>query len=267
LERQPTAYRARGNLITQLCIFYYHQGRYAEHLEWAETVGQIGRMGNNLEFQAWQMTGWAMDHSLMGNFKALQDDLAKLERFLPEIPGSGMTHVFLPTYQGCLAVARQDWEVAEACAAQLKQMFSTALVDFYIALDSRAVCAEVPLAQWRYADSSTDPEKIRRWRASAKRACHAIWRFAFLYPIGKPAAYRYQGYYELLSGKPEKAHRNWQASLDVAQKVSMPHEEALAHWALAQLPGPEQAAHRQQTRKILERLGAAAYFDYLENET
>ncbi len=265
LEQQsPNAYRERGLLTTMLCFVYYYQGWYEKHLEGAEIVGQMGRMSNDVEFYAWHMTGWAMDHSLMGNFKALEDDLAKMEHLLPDIPGSGMTQMFLPTYRGRLAVARQDWKLAEACVAQLEERSAASLIEFYSALDSRALCAEVPLAQWQHAGVSTNPQEIQRWQASAKRAIRALWWFSRFYPIGKPAAHRYKGYYEWLSGKPEKARRNWQSSLAAAQKLSMPHEEALAHWALAQLPDPEQFAHRQSAREILEKLGASAYFEHLE---
>jgi class 3 adenylate cyclase len=266
LEQQMTAYRARGNLLTQLCFCDYYQGRYASQLEKADLVGQIGRMSNNLEFQAWHLQGWAMDHSAMGYFEALQADLEKLKCFLPNIPGSDLTHLFLLTYQAPLALVRQDWVQAEACVAQLEQMLARSPFPFYFSLDSYVICAEVPLTLWRCANHPTDPAQIWRWQAAAHRANRALQRFARIYPIGRSAALRCIGNFAWLKGQMKKAQRCWQASLEAARKVSMPRDEALAHWALGRLSVPERPAHRQEARNILEQLGAGAYFEHLKKE-
>jgi class 3 adenylate cyclase len=262
LERQPTAYRARGNVSNTLAYVYYYQGRYTDHQELAEAAAQLGRMSNNLEFQAYGLMCRAMAHSLMGDFQALQDDLMGWESLSDQ---SDIARIHNSCYRTRLALALHDWQGAQASAEQLEQMLSGMSFDFFFFLDIRSTCAEAPLTFWERAAQNTDPQNIRRWRATGERACRALWKFSHLNPIGKSAAFRYQGYYDWLTGNPTRAKRNWQSALQAARQFAMRHEEALAHWALARLPGPEQANHREAARQILEGLGAGAYFDYLEN--
>jgi tetratricopeptide (TPR) repeat protein len=264
LDRQPRAYRVRGNLLTLLSLFDHFQARYTDQLEKSEMIGQLGRISNNMEFQSWNLDGLLMIHTALGQFTTAQADMDKLQRFLPGTPKSGFTDLFFQTDQAKLALALQQSDKAEAHTEQVAQLLSRSPFPIYMSLFGETICAEVPLTQWRLAGQSTDPAKIKRWRASAKQACRALAQFARIYPIGKPDALRCQGDYDWLNGKPAQAQQNWQASLQVALQMSMPRQVALAHWSLGYLPGPEQFAHRQAAREILEGSGALAYFEYLE---
>lgn len=264
LERRPTAYRPRANIISNLCNMYQYQGKYAALLDAAEVVGQTGRISNNEEHQAFHITRQALRHGLMGDFKAFEDGLMRLESYLPKIPGSGLLlHVMSCRVR--LALALHHWEEAETYAEQLEQFFASLSFDFYYSLNGRSACAEAPLTLWERADQHTDPQKIQRWKASAERACRALWKFARLYPIGRSAAFRCQGDYDWLTKNVARAKNNWEAALQASRQIPMPHDEALAHWALARLSGPEQENHRDAARQILEGLGAGAYCVYLEN--
>jgi class 3 adenylate cyclase len=264
LERQPTGYFARGTIFAVLGSAHAYQGRYVDQLEQAEVIGQLGRMSNDLDLQSQCMSALASAHSLMGDFHSLQDDLARWESLTPSALAESMRILFV-CYRARLALALHDWEAAEAYAGQLEQMLSGLSVDFYFFLEIRSTCAELLLTFWGRTAKDADPQKIRYWQVSAARACRSIWNFARLYPIGKSAAFRCQGDYDWLTGDVARAKRNWQSALLTARQIDMPHEEALAHWALARLPGPEQKNHREAARQILEGLDAGAYFAYLEN--
>lgn len=264
LERQPRAYYLKGTIFTQLSFWNHFQGNYMSHWENAGIVGQLGRMGNNMELQLWDLCGQIMIHTALGKFDALQISLDKSKHLLPDIQGSSPSELFLTAYQAKLALVLKQWDKAETDTKKLEQIWSLSPMPVFWSIFGKTICAEVPLTQWKLAHSSTDPAKINYWRSAAKRACGALTQFARLIPIGKPDALRCQGDYDWLNGNPAKAQRNWQASLEAATQLSMPHQAALAHWSLGHLPGPQQSVHRQAAREILEGLGALAYFEYLE---
>ena len=221
-------------------------------------LGQLGRISNNVEIQSWSLGAEGGLHAFLGNFEALQVDVNKLQHLHPDSPTWA-----LMVQQARLALSLQQLEQAYAFTKELEQELAHSPF-LYFNLPEETICAEVPLTLWQCAGRSTDSADIQRWRASAKRACRRLAQFAHIYPIGKPDWLRYQGDYDWLNGNYVQARRNWQASLEAAQKLSMPRYIAQAHWSLGHLPGPQQSVHRQAAREILEGLGALAYFEYLE---
>jgi class 3 adenylate cyclase len=265
LERQGSAYRAYGNLLTQLAIADYFQAHYDRNLEKAAMVGQIGRISNDVEFQSWNYSGLAMVHMALGQFEAAQHDLGELERFLPSIPGSRLTHLVFHAYNAQLAIIKADWNKAESHAWQVRQLMEFSSIHLYSALFGLVADAEVFLSLWQHHRQTADAARLREWRTSARRACRALKQFAHIYPIARAAAYRCQGYYDLLSGHPEQARKDWLSSLDAARQIAMPHDAALAQWALAGLSGPEQVEQHQAAQEMFAELGAVAYFEMMEN--
>ena len=96
--------------------------------------------------------------------------------------------------------------------------------------------------------------------AEAQKACRSLRRYARRYPIGRPRAWLYQGWYDWLSGKARKARKAWRKSLAEAQASAMPYEEGLAHYEIGRhLPAgdPARQEHLSCAVEIFTRLGAA----------
>src|SRR5207253_3011809 len=94
----------------------------------------------------------------------------------------------------------------------------------------------------------------------ARRACAALWRFAGVFPIGRPRAWLRQGLAHWLAGRPRRAVRAWDRACQEARRLGMPYEEGLAEFEAGRhLPpdDPRRPAHLARAREVFARLGTA----------
>lgn len=93
--------------------------------------------------------------------------------------------------------------------------------------------------------------------ADARRACAFMDRFAKVFPVGRPRAALLRGRLARLSGRPGRARRTLQRSLDTARQLEMPLDEGLAELELARLSdGAERRDRRVRAEELLTRIGA-----------
>jgi hypothetical protein len=123
-------------------------------------------------------------------------------------------------------------------------------------LEGYASVAEIWLALWEreklQASNTQSP-----MRAPARRAIKALNQFARPFPIGESRARLWRGVFEWLDGRPSAARQAWQKSLDVAQKMAMPYDEALAHFEIGRrVRGEERKTYLTRALIIFERLDA-----------
>src|SRR3972149_1198238 len=95
----------------------------------------------------------------------------------------------------------------------------------YNLIHANAAVAEVYLTLW---EQSSDRTPL----AEPRQAGDTLRRFAKVFPIGQPRAWLWQGKHEQLSGNLIGAQAAWQSSLTAAEKLHMPYEQGLAHFAL-----------------------------------
>jgi eukaryotic-like serine/threonine-protein kinase len=101
----------------------------------------------------------------------------------------------------------------------------------------------------------------------ARRSCKALRRFASVFLIARPSASLWQGLYNWLDGKPDKAHREWAKRLAYASQYAMPYDEERAHYQIGRhLPEGDLARREHLTlaAAIFERLCAA--YDLAQTE-
>jgi tetratricopeptide (TPR) repeat protein len=95
---------------------------------------------------------------------------------------------------------------------------------------------------------------------SARKACRSLHLYARVFPIAKPRAWLWQGSYDWLVNKRDKAHEYWQKSLDKAESLEMPYDVGLAHYEIGRhLPesNPARKEHLEQALQIFSELRAA----------
>jgi tetratricopeptide (TPR) repeat protein len=123
-----------------------------------------------------------------------------------------------------------------------------------------AAVAEVYFEVWEKALQDPDRQlNSDKSKFSAERAIKLLRAFQKVFPIGQPNAYYYQGWYEWLSGKPQKAVKSWQKGLEAATKFNMLYEEALIRVKLGSyLPDNPNACkeHLERAIHIFEKMGA-----------
>ena len=93
--------------------------------------------------------------------------------------------------------------------------------------------------------------------AAARRAEAALWQFARIFPIGRPAAFLSRGTRLWLEGRKDKALRMWRTGLAVARSQQMRYREAALHAEMTRfLPEghPEKESAATRSREICESL-------------
>lgn len=83
-------------------------------------------------------------------------------------------------------------------------------------------------------------------------------RYARTFPIGRPAKLLWQGTVDWISGRTDRALRNWRRAIAAAQSLHMPYEEALAHQEFAKrLPSddPKHGDHAHAADSLWKSLG------------
>jgi tetratricopeptide (TPR) repeat protein len=100
-------------------------------------------------------------------------------------------------------------------------------------------------------DRTVNPASMK---AGAERAIKLLRRFAGTFPIGKPYAMYYQGWYDELTGKPQKAFDAWRRGLDAALKYNLLYEEGLLRLKLGTSDSGE--GHLARATEIFSAMGA-----------
>jgi len=114
------------------------------------------------------------------------------------------------------------------------------------------------------AGNSPDVDRRSEFKNLAKKACKRLRSFSDLFPIALPQAWLYQGGFDWLSGKPQKAFKAWSKSLLYAAEMDIPYQQGLAHYEIGRhLEGGEKApdgssaaAHLQRAYQIFTELKA-----------
>jgi len=122
-------------------------------------------------------------------------------------------------------------------------------------LESCAEVVEVYLELWQ---TSTNAEERARLSSLTQGACRKLHAYARSFPIGRPLAWLWQGEFDWAQGKQQKAFKAWQKSLAAAQRLAMPYEEGLAHYALgSHLPATDsnRQGHLDRAAELFTRLG------------
>ncbi len=92
----------------------------------------------------------------------------------------------------------------------------------------------------------------------AKRIVKAMQVFPT--PTGQPSAHLYAGRLANVLGDQSKALTLWRKSIQAAQRINMPYEEALAHYEIGRNPKSsdgERKIHLEQAVRSFEQVGAA----------
>jgi hypothetical protein len=96
-------------------------------------------------------------------------------------------------------------------------------------------------------------------KAGAKRALKSLHQYARIFPIGKPRALLWQGFYDWLNGKTEKALKTWHKGLAVASSLGLPWEEGRVHYEIGRRTVANISSrqeHLTQALEIFKRLGS-----------
>jgi hypothetical protein len=232
-----------------LSIALFHQGIFRYGLDTADEVLERAARRKDIMPQVWSHTLRAevnLRQSKPGTLHLAIDEFERTLKLLEQ----NIDQASDIRASGALALAcwrnNDPLHALNLAAATAKKTVGNPTAPY--AIGGYAGVAEVFLNAW--ANGETE------YRVSAQKACKAMAKFAGVFPLGLPSAKYYQGWYDWLDGKTEKARANMQSALQEAVRLKMPYEQARAQLFLGEhlLRGEEKASALNQALEIFNRL-------------
>lgn len=249
-------WRGWGDTMTVLGFVAYFQGHFAQGVHLFAMQSTSPHVNWNKEHHSWGMNGTAMNGLRLGQVNEAVTLLETGQALL----AANSDHVTEALIYGVLASARLrqgEFELArqaaDAALVRTRHRFTLS----FAAFDVHAGAAEVYLALWE-ASRGQPPAERNALAQRALLACRALQRYAWIFPIGRPRAWLYQGWYDWLANQPAQALRHWQQSLAAAQRLEMRYEQGLAHTMIgSHSSGKTRQQHLDQACRLFLRLSAA----------
>ena len=242
--------RLRDELLV-IRAFGHRQGQFAEAAAaWAEVYERGAKRGDP-QVQILSLMGQvenALPRGLLGEAVDLLDKAARLvdgETTKPEVI----------RFHGDTARVRLrqcDTVGARSAAEAGLRLAATTAIPVQQSLDGYTGVAEVYLAL-REAGEWVDDRDVRR-------ACELLTAFARPFRLARPRALLCRGLHEWLAGKTARAHRTWAASLASARELTMPYDEARAHYEIGRhtpASDPTRGEHLARATALFESFDAA----------
>jgi predicted ATPase len=95
---------------------------------------------------------------------------------------------------------------------------------------------------------------------NTNEACQAMRAFSRIFSIAQPRAWLCLGWYDWIAGKDSNANRTWQKGLVLAGQLTMPYEQARAHYEIGRhlKNAVEGKFHLEKAHDIYTNLGVSA---------
>ncbi|MBN1890721.1 MAG: AAA family ATPase [Thermoflexales bacterium] len=263
-------WRGVGECLNWLALASYYHGdcSYHElaHHNWASIaeagvqVHALGTQRSNLQLQTWGLNLQAMYAVQQGQY---EPTIACLEAAWELLTHHNLERITAILNRAVLAVTylRQGrLRAAREVVYNVGRLIQGSRPVWAVAFDGYAAMAQVYLAVWEAEQiaQSEGKDEGADVRARAQKACRDLHAFARVFPIGRPRAWLYQGWYEWLAGNRSKAGRLWRKSLGEGQKLDMPYEQGLALYELGRRASlPERTGQLQLACDFFRRSGAA----------
>jgi tetratricopeptide (TPR) repeat protein len=251
------------SLLGKVC---YYQGKFGQSQQYYADLLHAAQYHGNLAAQHWGLVGQAECALRLGQ-PSLEQVGAWLER-ANALPANYPEYTQQVRLYGFLALThlyQGNWSLAQQAAQTGAQFIKRSGFITFWAIEGYAGVAETFLTLWENnltgGRTVTETEVLAK---SARQACQALHRFARTYPLGQPRAWLYQGLYDWLVGKADRAYEAWSKSLTAAERLGMPYEQGRAHFERGRhLPvqsgrdGLNCQEHLQRAADLFIQLGAA----------
>lgn len=233
------------------------RGAAATARELAERAIQLG----DLQHKGWGMTLEAMALLPMGR----TDEAATLiEGALPLMvnnPGRILDEMLAFSTLAVVRLRQGEHHLARRAAETALGLFEQGPPTAFYLLDAYANVAEVFVTLLAIRSNAMPSERIALERF-ARRACKRLHAFSRVFPIGRARAWYWEGKLSWRRGKRDRALKEWEKSVRLAEQSELLFDEALPRLELARyLKTSDQSRtnHAQRSSKLLEHVGAT-YF-------
>ena len=254
--------RREDGMGNQFALNYF-QGNFDTSLHYSEELIRISRnrgadasLAYGLQGRAYVLLHKGQFDEAMANLEELgtlmlEDSKIKEEGLLIEMYG-----LFSVTY-----MRRSDTQLALEMAEKSLELTAKGTPSNYSSFTAFAGPATVYLTLWEEGYQLGEIEKL------ALKANKSLNKYAGIFPIGKPRALLYEGLYDWLSGKHDRAVTKWDKSLASAIELEMIYDQGLAYLEIGRhLPpdNPDRQVYLTKASGIFTDIGAA--YDLLRCE-
>jgi hypothetical protein len=236
----------------------FYTGRFRESAETYRALERSARTNGDQQHLSWGLYAGARARMCLGELEESRAMLLEsnvLLEPLVEVPSQIIASGLLAALQ----LRAGDLPSALAAAQLTASRIRGSLPTVFSTLSGYAAVAEVYLARWEQLirDQNRHRRPARAARKAARRAVFDLLTLALCVPIAWPCYHRARGEAQRLDGKPRGAVRAFERARIAARRLGMPHDEALAHLALARSAPPQSAArvaHAARAKRMLEPL-------------
>jgi len=250
-------YRQWGDALSVLGESAFLAGNIAEGLLVQKTLLEDARRRNSPLQIVWGLAGVAWNNIRLGNEASSVPMLEEALQILEEIPNRASS--INTNAQLALAYLRlRENDRAVQYADEVLKLTEGISPTVYALLMGFSAVAEVYFTLWDLALQTKGELDSERLKVSAEKALRLLHAFKNVFPIGRPYLAYYQGWYESLTGKTQRAVKTWQKGLEDGLALNLPYEEGLirlklAHW---REDPAEKAEHVVCAIRIFEKMGA-----------
>jgi len=187
--------------------------------------------------------------------------LLEQARTLPGESSEPQQEIVTLGYLGKAHLRMGDQLLARETADMAVALMDRTKASAYTHFEAFAAVSEVYLALW---ESEHDPtlSKEGEYAVAARRLCRSLQRATI--PIGRPAAWLYQGWYDWLAGHQGRAFKQWEKGLRAAEEVGMPYELGRIHNEIGRHSPPDDPKRREHLRQACEIFDQIGAFHQLE---
>ncbi len=132
---------------------------------------------------------------------------------------------------------RADWAAARTAADLAMGLTANQRPASFGTFLGYAGPAEAYLTLWEDGQAGADVQR------QAADALGRLRRYAKVFPVGRPRSALLEGRHDWLRNRRDAAMRSWDKAIQLAERLSMPYEQALAHYEMARHLEPTDVAH------------------------
>jgi tetratricopeptide (TPR) repeat protein len=241
--------RGWGSAMTDFTCLLHYQGHFARALAVSEMIITVGQEGADKQVWGWGLAtkGWFLGRT--GAWEQAEWHLQQALALLRQVPD-----YFSVVWAG--GVLGQDYiierQMQQACAVLEESRRLS--VERRVGGSQRVeLCKGLADASLAVAEHATGVARTAALQ-QAKAACVALRKACTYFPVGLSHAYRAQGTYTWLRGRPARAKKWWGWSLRTAQARGARWDLGMTHFEIGGRLGD--VAHLEQAVTILTDLGA-----------
>ena len=228
------------------------QGNMEEAAEQIITMYMAAKERGDLQIEGWGMLNVAENRVRQGRVDEVKDIFPELESWL-ETTAVGSEKLIPVGMMALAACYEGNHEDAARHSKTAVELAETTNMLIYWQLTGIMAAAEVHLRYWESGEQGGEAE----WADGARKMAKALKGYARANPAGIPGNHFVNGWLLWVTGKQDKAVKEWETAIAEGERLGMYYEVARAHWELARrLPEREGAAeHAAEAIRLFEEQG------------